>query len=96
MTVYPDDYVPDPRRHVWDDDAVCIYCGFDGAEWDWIYRVNCHPEERRPVPPCERAPVSSPTGRADDERPVPVTDAVQGDNVRDGSTAAGGRDADAR
>ena len=23
---------------IWDDDACCIKCGFDGAEWDWIYR----------------------------------------------------------
>lgn len=21
------------RRHEWDDDACCIHCGFDGAEW---------------------------------------------------------------
>lgn len=23
----------DLTRHVWDDDACCIKCGFDGAEW---------------------------------------------------------------
>jgi hypothetical protein len=22
-------------RHVWDEDAVCIRCGHDGAEWHW-------------------------------------------------------------
>lgn len=21
--------------HEFDDDAVCIHCGFDGAEWHW-------------------------------------------------------------
>lgn len=22
-----------PERHEFDDDAVCVICGFDGAEW---------------------------------------------------------------
>lgn len=68
MTPYPIGYTPDRHRHIWDDDACCIKCGFDGAEWDWIYRVNCHPEERRPVPPCPVASppdgLSDPTGTA--------------------------------
>lgn len=24
--------------HEYDEDAVCIHCGFDGAEWSWWKR----------------------------------------------------------
>jgi hypothetical protein len=29
------------RQHEWDDDAVCVRCGFDGAEW-WHWRHNTY------------------------------------------------------
>jgi|GEM_PF-2618028 len=28
-------------RHEFDDDAVCIHCGFDGAEW-WHWKKHTH------------------------------------------------------
>lgn len=44
-----------PQRHEWDDDACCIHCGFDGAEWHWwrhhTYEGKSQPEAR--MPPCE-------------------------------------------
>lgn len=27
---------PDRRPHEWDDDAICVHCGFDGAEDWWL------------------------------------------------------------
>ena len=33
--------------HEWDDDACCIHCGFDGAEWRHLR------EEGEPMPMCE-------------------------------------------
>jgi hypothetical protein len=42
----------DARRlgHVWDDDACCIYCGFDAAE-EYHLRITCvEPGERQPQP----------------------------------------------
>ena len=29
-----------PNRHVFNDDGVCIRCGFDGAEWWHLERIN--------------------------------------------------------
>lgn len=47
----------DPERaklppHEWDDDACCIHCGFDGAEWWWINR-HTPPGERELQPRCK-------------------------------------------
>ncbi len=43
------------RHHEWDDDGVCIYCGFDGAEWHWwkhsTYEGRAQPEAKQP--PCK-------------------------------------------
>lgn len=42
--------------HDFDDDAVCVKCGFDGAEW-WHYRQTQHPDDRDPnerQPECTR------------------------------------------
>lgn len=39
--------------HEYDDDACCIHCGFDGAEWHWwknsTYEGRAQPEARRPL-----------------------------------------------
>jgi hypothetical protein len=44
----------DPNtRHEFDDDAVCIHCGFDGAEWSWLKRQGHVSEDQRPL--CERS-----------------------------------------
>jgi hypothetical protein len=44
-------------EHEFDDDAACIHCGFDGAEWHhWkhnTYEGKAHPETK--MPPCTRA-----------------------------------------
>lgn len=47
---------PPPRSstgHEWDDDAVCIHCGFDGAEWHhWkhhTYEGKAQPEAKPPL-----------------------------------------------
>ncbi len=39
------------RAHEYDEDAVCIHCGFDGAEHAHLnsVRLNHDPE---PIPPC--------------------------------------------
>ncbi len=29
------------QRHEWDEDACCIHCGFDGAEW-WHWKRNTY------------------------------------------------------
>jgi hypothetical protein len=46
-------------KHEYDDDGVCVHCGFDGAEWHWwkhstyegrastIERPDCKPKPRR-------------------------------------------------
>jgi hypothetical protein len=39
--------------HEWDDDAVCIHCGFDGAEWWSIYVQGIPPGERETQPRCK-------------------------------------------
>lgn len=55
-----DDYEPPPIQsartktgHEWDDDAVCIHCGFDGAEWHhWkhhTYEGKAQPEAKPPL-----------------------------------------------
>lgn len=39
------------QQHEYDDDAVCIHCGFDGAEWAWwktTYEGKAHPEKQMP------------------------------------------------
>jgi hypothetical protein len=45
-----------PAPHEWDDEAVCVHCGFDGAEhWWWsrdTYEGRAAPEEERRMPPC--------------------------------------------
>lgn len=45
-----------PAPHEWDDEAVCVHCGFDGAEhWWWshdTYEGRAAPEEKRRMPPC--------------------------------------------
>lgn len=40
--------------HEYDDDAVCIHCGFDGAEW-WALNGMEEPELREPRPECRGA-----------------------------------------
>ena len=48
--------------HEFDEDATCIHCGFDGAEWHW-WKTNtyegralagdeCEPEDRIRMPEC--------------------------------------------
>lgn len=55
-----DDYDPPPIQsvrsrtgHEWDDDAVCIHCGFDGAEWHhwkhYTYEGKAQPEAKPPL-----------------------------------------------
>jgi hypothetical protein len=45
----------DRRPHDYDDDAVCVICGFDGAEWVH-YRNTRHPDDRdgERAPECMR------------------------------------------
>lgn len=44
---------PDPNtRHEFDDDACCIHCGFDGAEWSWLKRQGHVSKDQWPL--CER------------------------------------------
>lgn len=49
--------VNQPKGHEFDDDAVCIHCGFDGAEWHhWkhhTYEGKAQPEAKPPL--CKRA-----------------------------------------
>lgn len=49
--------VNQPNGHEFDDDAVCIHCGFDGAEWHhWkhhTYEGKAQPEAKQPL--CTRA-----------------------------------------
>jgi hypothetical protein len=43
--------------HEYDDDSVCIHCGFDGAEWPHLRR-HTHPDDRDPdakAPLCTKA-----------------------------------------
>lgn len=50
--------------HEYDDDAVCIHCGFDGAEWWALYGME-EPELRAPKPECsERNPEAAALRRA--------------------------------
>jgi hypothetical protein len=41
------------RRHEWDDDACCIHCGFDGAEWSHLkhntWQGRAEPEAKPPL-----------------------------------------------
>ena len=54
-----------PRlKHVLDNDACCIYCGFDGCE-EYHLRVTIVPvEEREPAPDwaiyCNKRPANTP------------------------------------
>lgn len=34
-------------QHEYDEDGVCVICGFDGAEWVH-YRASQHPDDRDP------------------------------------------------
>jgi hypothetical protein len=43
------------ERHDFDEDAVCIRCGFDGAEW-WHLEKLKPKEERNEAPSCDREP----------------------------------------
>ena len=36
-----DTYTVVRKGHRFDDDAVCIHCGFDGAEW-WHWKRNTY------------------------------------------------------
>lgn len=40
--------------HEWDDDATCVRCGFDGAEWHW-WRYSTHEGKamQTPMPWCK-------------------------------------------
>jgi len=40
--------------HDFDDDCVCLLCGFDGAEW-WEANRALEPCERTPAPSCSEA-----------------------------------------
>lgn len=40
--------------HTFDDDSVCVRCGFDGAEWWHLERTKPF-SERQPEPGCESA-----------------------------------------
>lgn len=46
----------DAQGHLYDEDAVCLHCGFDGAEHSWwaknTYEGMAASEEERAVPPC--------------------------------------------
>jgi hypothetical protein len=35
--------------HEFDDDACCVHCGFDGAEWSWLKRQGQVSEDQRPL-----------------------------------------------
>jgi hypothetical protein len=42
------------NTHEFDEDAVCMHCGFDGAEWSHLKR-HTHPDDADPnakQPPC--------------------------------------------
>lgn len=40
--------------HEWDDDAVCIHCGFDGAEWaHWKKNTYEGRASDAKMPPCK-------------------------------------------
>lgn len=43
--------------HEWDDDACCVHCGFDGAEW-WHgkHRTYEGRASNETMPLCDRAP----------------------------------------
>lgn len=42
-------------QHEWDDDACCIHCGLDGAEWHHLNRYARHSgDSRDPMPLCDR------------------------------------------
>lgn len=44
------------RRHKWDDDGLCVYCGMDGAEADY-YSKRGYAHEYPNYPwPCPKAP----------------------------------------
>jgi transposase len=51
---------PDRPRHELDDDACCIYCGFDAAEEYHLRVTSVEPEWRKPAPDwaiyCKKAP----------------------------------------
>ena len=41
--------------HVWDDDACCERCGFDGAEWYWWkhHTYEGKASDEKQMPPCK-------------------------------------------
>ena len=49
------------RRHEFDDDACCIHCGFDGAEWHhWkhnTYEGRAQPDAKAPL--CVERPATA-------------------------------------
>jgi hypothetical protein len=41
------------KFHIWDDDACCINCGFDGAEWsNWKHHTYEGKASSLPMPNC--------------------------------------------
>ena len=53
----------DSSQHEVDEDACCIHCGFDAAEW-WHLEKHKPKEDRQPQPPCERRVRPTTTQRA--------------------------------
>ncbi|MEY2689154.1 MAG: hypothetical protein RL375_3352 [Pseudomonadota bacterium] len=52
-------------RHEFDDDACCVHCGFDGAEWHhWKHNTHegrSQPEAKQPICTVPRRPVTDNT-----------------------------------
>jgi hypothetical protein len=48
--------LPPTTSHEFDDDACCIHCGFDGAEWSWLKRQGHVSQDQQPL--CERRPTT--------------------------------------
>ena len=41
--------------HTYDEDAVCIHCGFDGAEWHhWRFNTHEGHAMQTPAPSCNQ------------------------------------------
>jgi hypothetical protein len=40
------------NQHEYDEDAICIHCGLDGAEW-WHLNSNVPKDQREPTPTCK-------------------------------------------
>jgi hypothetical protein len=45
-------YIP----HSWDDEAICIHCGFDGAEWHhWKHHTYEGKASNARIPSCNKS-----------------------------------------